>query len=173
MANDGKFINLTGGLPSQESAINASAGAGDAGKLAKLDAAGRWDSSMMPAGITVETVPAVTSENLTAGNMVNLYLNGGVITARKMDNSATGKPADGFVLATTVSPASATVYVEEAVNTMASGLTIGADVFGDVATPGLATTTVPTGSTKVAQRLGKALTATSFIFRRGDPILMA
>lgn len=175
MANDGNFLNIDSstGLPKQEAAINTSAGAGDAGKLAKLDAAGRWATSMMPVGIAAETVSVVTSENLSAGNLVNLYNNGGTLTARKADGSAAGKPADGFVLAGTTSPASATVYIEEAMNTSASGLTIGADVFLDVATAGLATTTVPTGSGKVAQSVGKAISATSFSFRRGPAITLA
>ena len=175
MANDGKFVNIdsTTGLPKQESAINTSAGAGDAAKIAKLDATGRWDASMMPVGIVAETVSVVSSENLSAGNLVNLYSNAGTLNVRKADGSAAGKPADGFVLAGTTSPAAATVYLEEAMDTSASGLTVGADVFLDVATPGLATTTVPTGSAKVAQAVGKAITATSFIFRRGPAITLA
>ena len=173
MANDGKFLNLTSGLPSQEQAINTSAGAGDADKLARLDAAGRWSTTMMPVGIVAETVSVVTSENLSAGNLVNIYNNGGTLNARKADGTAAGKPADGFVLAGTTSPASATVYIEEALNTSASGLTIGGDVFLDVTTAGLATSTTPTGSAKVAQLVGKAISATSFIFRRGYPITLA
>jgi len=175
MANDGKFLNIdsTTGLPKQEQAINTSAGAGDADKIAKLDAAGRWSTTMMPVGIAAETVSVVTSENLSAGNMVNLYDNAGTLTARKADNSAAGKPADGFVLAGTTSPAAVTVYIEESLNTSASGLTVGTDVFGSVTTAGLATSTVPTGAAKVNQLIGKAISATSFIFRRGPPITLA
>ena len=173
MANDGKFLNLTSGLPSQETAINTSAGAGDASKIIKLDATGRIDTTMMPVGIAAETVSVVTSENLSAGNLVNLYSNAGVLNARKADGTAAGKPADGFVLAGTTSPAAATVYIEEALNTSASGLTVGADVFLDVTTAGLATTTAPTGSGKVAQMAGKAITATSFLWRRGYPMTLA
>lgn len=173
MANDGKFLNITSGQPTQEQAINASAGAGDADKIARLDATGRWATSMMPVGIAAETVSVVTSENLSAGDMVNLYSNAGTLNARKADGTAAGKPADGFVLAGTTSPAAATVYIEEAMNTAATGLTVGGDVFLSVTTAGLATTTAPTGTGKVAQLIGKAITATSFIFRRGSPITLA
>lgn len=173
MANDGKFLNIESGLPKQEQAINTSAGAGDADKIARLDATGRWSNTMMPVGIGTETISVVTSENLASGDLVNLYNNAGTLTARKADNATAGKPADGFVLAATTSPAAATVYPEEAINTGATGLTIGADVFMSVATPGLATSTVPTGAAKVSQLVGKATSATAFIFRRGYPITLA
>lgn len=173
MSNDGKFLNLTNGQVSQESAINTSAGAGDANKIAKLDSAGRFDITMMPVGVGVEAQSIISSENLTAGNAVNIYNNAGTRNVRKADGSAAGKPADGFVIANVTSPAAATVYLEEAVITGLSGFTPGADVFLDVVTPGLITATVPTGAGKVTQVLGKAISATEVMFRRGAPITLA
>ena len=93
-------------------AVNSSAGAGDAAKLPLLDANGRLDNTMMPVGIGADTASIVTSENLTAGNLVNIYDNAGTATARKADATTTGKEAMGFVLAGTTSPAAATVYFE-------------------------------------------------------------
>lgn len=173
MANDGKFLNLESGQQKQEQAIAASAGAGDANKIPRLDATGRIDPTMMPVGIGAETKSVVSSENLSAGDLVNIYNNAGTLNVRKADGSAAGKPADGFVLAATVSPAAATVYPEEAVITGLSGFTPGVDVFLSVVTAGLATATVPTGAAKVAQLVGKALSATEVIFRRGSPITLA
>ena len=173
MANDGRFLNLTSGQVSQESAINVSAGVGDAAKIAKLDSAGKFDITMMPAGVGSEARSIISSENLTAGNAVNVYNNAGTLNVRKADGAAAGKPADGFVIANVTSPAAATVYLEEATISGLSGFTPGADVFLDVTTPGLITATVPVGAGKVAQLLGKALSATEVLFRRGVPITLA
>lgn len=173
MSNDGKFINLTNGQPTQETAVSTSAGAGDANKIPKLDAGGKLDTTMMPAGVGTETRSVVASEALSASDLVNLYSNAGTLNMRKADGSAAGKPADGFVLSAVSSSATGTVYLEEAIISGLSGLTVGADIFLSVATPGLATGTVPIGSGKVAQLVGKALSATEVLFRRGTPITLA
>lgn len=173
MANTGKYLGLTSGVPQEETAINTSAGAGDASKIIKTDAGGKIDSTLMPAGVGAETRSVVSSENLSAGDLVNLYNNAGTLNARKADGSAAGKPADGFVLAGVTSPAAATVYLEEAPITGLSGFTPGADVFLSTTTPGAVTASVPSGTGKVAQTVGKALSATEVMFRRGQPITLA
>jgi len=175
MANDGKFLNIDSatGLPKQEAAIATSAGAGDANKLAKLDSNGRFDISMMPTGIGAETTTVTASEALSAGDLVNVYSNAGTLNARKADGSAAGKPADGFVLAAVSNGAAATVYPEEAQITGLSGLTVGGDCFLSTSTPGAIQQTVPSGANKVCQLVGKALNATTVLFRRGQPMTLA
>lgn len=175
MANDGKFLNIDSstGLPKQEAAIATSAGAGDASKLAKLDSSGRFDASFMPAGVAAEVVTATASEALSAGDLVNLYSNAGTLNARKADGSAAGKPADGFVIAAVSNAATATVYLDDAIMTGLSGLTVGSDVFLSTTAAGQTTSTVPSGAGKVAQLVGKALTATTAIFRRSAPVTLA
>jgi len=172
MANDGKFINLSSGLPTLESAINVSAGAGDANKIAKLDATGKFDSSFMPSGLAAESRAMTASEALSAGNLVNFFNNGGTINARKADATATGKQANGFVLAAIASGASGTVYPEEAVITGLSGLTIGATYFLHTTAGGL-TTTAPSASGNVVQEVGIALSATELLFRPRQPVTIA
>lgn len=173
MSNDGKFLNLTSGQVSQETAINTSAGAGDANKIIKLDAAGRLDTTLLPIGVGPETRSIVASEALSAGNLVNLWNNAGVLNMRKADGTAAGKPADGFVLAAVTAAVAGTCYMEEATISGLAGLTPGDDIFLSVVTAGLATATVPAGAGKVAQLVGKALSATEVLFRRGPPITLA
>lgn len=172
MAGKSFLRQVAGGL-AEILGIQTSAGAGNAGDIPALDSTGRLDMTMMPVGIAAETVTCVTSENLTAGCYVNLYNDAGTLTARKADASAAGKPADGFVLAATTSPASATVYLASQTNTQVTGLTPGTTYYLDPATPGGATLTAPTGVGKVSQVLGKSLTATTFVFEPQYPITLA
>lgn len=58
------LANVTTALGSTAAAaVNTSAGAGDAGKLAKLDASGKWDSTMIPAA-----APAAHAASHTDGS---------------------------------------------------------------------------------------------------------
>lgn len=125
-------------------------------------------------GGSSETVVCTTSENIAAGSIVNLYLNGGVLTARKADATTTGKEADGFVIATTLSGANATVYFSSNTNTAASGLTIGGEYYLDTTAGGVVlAASSPTGAGNVNQYVGKALSATSLVFERGEAVEMA
>lgn len=167
------FLRRVAGVLTEVLGIQASAGAGDAGKIPALDAAGRLDASMMPTGVGAEVVVCVTSEALSAGQFVNLYNNTGTLTCRKADASAAGKEANGFVLSAYASSASATVYLPSQTNTQLTGLTPGTTHYLDPATPGGATATPPTGTGKVSQVIGKSLTATSMVFQPSDPITLA
>lgn len=160
--------STTLGHPARTAANDSSAGVADAGKIVALNASGKVDTTMMPTGFGDEVVSLVTSENLAAGNLVNVYNNGGVPTARKADGSVTGKPCNGFVLAATTSPAAALVYFD-GLNTGVTGLTAGR-VFLDQATPGLATVTVPVTAGGIAQCVGTATAAGSLDFEAQEPI---
>jgi len=172
MANDGKFINLTNGQPTQENAIASSAGAGDAGKLIKLDAGGKLDSSFMPSGVGAETRSVVASEALSAGNLVNLHNNAGTLNMRKADATAAGKQANGFVLGAVSATASGTLYPEEAVITGLTGLTPGTTYYLHTTAGGI-TNTPPSAAGNVVQEVGVALSATELLFRPRQPILLA
>lgn len=150
-------------------AVTASAGAGDADKVVALDAAGRIDSTMMPVGIGADTASITTSEALAAGDFVNIHNSSGA-KVRKADATTAGKEAHGFVLASAGSGASATVYFEGS-NTGVTGLTPGPQFLST--TPGVATSTAPSGSGNVVQRLGVATSATSVNFEGGVPIVLA
>lgn len=150
--------------------IVVSAGASNDGDIPALDAAGKLDLSMMPTGIGADTSNVPSSENLAAGDLVNLWNDSGTIKARKADATTSGKQADGFVLAAVTSPANAVVY-HDGTNTQVTGLTPGKQWLST--TPGKSTNTRPTASGNVQQPVGVAITATSLTFNVGETIKVA
>ncbi len=165
-----KYLKQSAGALVEVEGQISSAGAGDAGKIVALDAAGRINNNMMPVGIGADTASIEASENLSTGDFVNIHNSTGA-KVRKADATAAGKEADGFVLAAVTSGQMATVYFE-GTNTQVTGQTAGS-VFLSVTTPGQTQTTAPTAATQVVQRLGVATSATSINFERGTPILLA
>lgn len=147
----------------------SSAGAGDTGKLVALDASGRIDTTMMPVGIGADTQTITASEALAAGDFVNIWNSTGA-KVRKADATVAGKEAHGFVLAAVSSAAPATVYFE-GTNTAVTGQTPG-NVFL-ATTAGTATTTAPSGTGNVVQRIGFATSATTINFQSQPPIMLA
>lgn len=154
-----KFLKENSGVIT-ETVSTQTGGAGNENKILSLDANGLIDTSMLPTGVLADTASIVTSENLTAGDFVNIYNNGGTPTARKAIADSTGKLADGFVLASSTSPASALVYFEGR-NTQKSGLTIGGVYYLSDTVSGGVTTTAPSGTGQEIQRIGKAYSATA------------
>lgn len=163
-------LNASGVLdPTIINAVDESAGAGDAGKTVILDSTGRIDDSMMPVGIGADTAIIEASEALAAGDFVNVWNDSGA-KVRKADATTAGKEAHGFVLAAVSSAANATVYFE-GTNTQVTGMTPG-NVFL-ATTAGVATSTAPSASGNVVQRLGFAVSATAINFEAQQPIVLA
>lgn len=162
-----KFLANSSGLKIEVQPVTTSAGAGDASKMAQLDSAGKWDISLMPTGVGAEVVVAASSENLTAGNWVNLYDNAGTINVRKADATTNAKPAHGFVIASVTSPANATVYLISGQNSATSGKTVGAKQWLST-TAGASTETAPSAAGNIVQLLGVATSATNVIFTGWD-----
>lgn len=169
MAN--KYIAQSSGALTEVEALVTSAGAGDAGKILALDAAGRLDNTVMPTGIGADTASITASEALAAGDLVNVWNDAGTTKVRKGDGSAAGKPADGFVLSSVSSGAAATVYFEGTMTGL-TGLTGGA-VYLHGTTAGAVTNTPPSGAGKVVQRVGVATSATTVNFEPGPAITLA
>lgn len=167
----GDYLKLSGGVVADANANNSSAGAGDAGKLVKLDAGGKIDATMMPAGVGAESRSMTTSEALAAGDLVNIHNSSGP-KVRKADATSAGKEAHGFVLASAGSGASVTVYPEEAVISGLSSLTPGARMFLHT-TAGAASATAPSTSGQVVQEIGFAISTTEILFRPHQPITLA
>lgn len=164
-------LNASGVLDA--SVVNSktsSAGVSDAGKLAALDAAGKLSQTMMPVGIGADTLSVITSEAVSAGDLVNLWNDGGTGKARKADATIAGKEAHGFVLAGAGSGAPVDVYFE-GTNTGMSGMTAGVQFLSTTA--GTSSTTPPAGTGNVVQRVGFAASATSMNFQSGTPIILA
>lgn len=159
MAN---YLALVLGKTKEIAAILFSAGAADSGKIAALDATGRFDNSFMPAGLGAETKIILAFEALTAGDYINVFSNAGVTSVRKADASSNAKEAHGYVLAATAAAANATVYYGN-INNQQTGLTLGQIMYLSATVPGKATATVPTGTGKIVQQLGVATSATEMI----------
>jgi hypothetical protein len=164
-----KYIYNNAGTLTEKEAKTTSAGAGDAGKVVALDAAGKLDTSFMPTGIAADTASITASEALSAGDYVNIWNSTGA-KARKADATTAGKEAHGFVLAAVSNGASATVYFE-GTNSSVTGQTPGV-VFLSI-TPGAGTTTAPSASGNVVQRIGFASSATAVNFQSQEPIVLA
>lgn len=169
-ASSKKFIRNNAGTLTEEAAITDSAGAGDANKIPALDASGRLDSSFMPTGIGADTASIPSSENLAAGDGINIWNDAGTAKVRKADATTAGKECHGFVLTAVTSPANATIYFE-GTNAQVTGLTPGPLFLSTTA--GAFTNTAPSGSGNVVQRVGLATAAASMNFEAGQPIVLA
>ena len=169
MAGD-KYLYVNAGTVTEKTTIQTSAGAGDAGKIPATDSTGKLDTSFMPVGIAADTASITASEALAAGDYVNVYNSSGA-KCRKADASTSGKEAHGFVLSAVSQNNSATVYFEGS-NTQVTGMTPGV-VFLSATTPGLGTSTAPSSTGNVVQRIGFATSATCVNFQSMSPIVLA
>lgn len=165
-----KFISLnTDGDLKEEQAIGSSAGSGDANKIVKTGSDGKIDGSLIPGS---ETLTLMASENLTAGDWVNVWNDGGTAKMRKADASnGMSHECHGFVLATITSGATGMFY-GEGINTQISGLTIG-DMYFLSGTPGAESDTAPTTSGHILQKLGVAVSTTAIKCELSTPVIRA
>lgn len=165
MAN--KYIALVSGELHEVEATVTSAGAGDAGEIVALDSSGKLDVTVLPTGVGPDVAVITASENLAAGDFVNIHDSTGA-KVRKADNS-NDRPAHGFVKDAVTSAASATVYFEGA-NDDQSGLTPGGRCY--LGTGGAVTQTAPTsgGGASISQYLGVAVSATEINVELSDAI---
>lgn len=165
-----KPLHLISGNITEKEATVVSAGAGDAGEVVALDAAGKLDPSVMPTGIAPDTALIQASENLAAGDYVNLHDVGGAWRVRKADASAIGTRAQGFVKAAVTSGQNATVYFEGS-NDVLSALTPGTYFLSETA--GAVTQTPPTTSGSIVQEVGVSTSATVLNTEIALPIVRA
>lgn len=156
-------------LAKEYTPIDASSGAGDAGKPIATNASGFVDSTLFPPGIGEASQAFPTSETITAAALVNLFLVSTTWTARNANATDATKPAMGFVTASTASPANTTVYFPGQIVSGVSGLTPG-PVFLDT-TSGAVSSTAPSAAGNLVQQVGYALSATSFVFQPAPGII--
>lgn len=151
------FLGLVSGVKKWISSIQTSAGAGDAGKVPALNSSGQLDITMFPSGLA-NTIIAPASEDLAAGDLVNLWDNAGTISLRKADASTAAKRAHGMTLAAFLTGASVTAYKDGAVTGL-SGLTKGAEYYLSTTPGGLALVAAVAGYTSsgnLVQHIGVA-----------------
>lgn len=166
-----KFLSLVSGRIKEVVAIVSSIGTSDAGKIIATDASGRIDQSFMPVGIGAETKAILASENISGGDLVNIWSNSGVVSIRKADASTSGKEANGFVLDAVASGTIGSVYLEGSITGL-SGLVVGRYYLSDTF-PGGMTATPVVGAGKVHQYIGVAHSASELSFEADDAIILA
>lgn len=166
-----KYIELVNGQMAQREALVESTGAGHAGRIPALGSNGRLDESVMPPGIGADVKVAEASENLAAGDVVNIWDDSGTERARKADAS-NGRRAHGFVLAAVTSSQNATVYKEGTVSGL-SGLAPGGPCYLSADTAGAVTQTPPSTAGHIVQEVGIALSATEMDFEPQRPVTLA
>lgn len=165
-----KYIALVSGRLRETAATVTSSGAGDDGKIVALNSSGRLDNSVMPVGIGEDTKVLPATENLSAGNLVNIWSNAGTFGVRKADATVAGKEAHGFVLTSVTSGQDASVYLEGTITGL-TGLSSGRYYLSTTA--GEATPVPPTASGAVVQYIGSAVSATEITFEPADGVILA
>lgn len=153
------------------SGATTSSGVVDAGKFTQLGLTGKLDLSFFPEWFGNSEVSIIeASESLSAGDIVNIYDYNGS-KCRKAYAGYYGKEANGFVSSSVISGTTTAVYYN-GVNSQVSGLTTGKQ-FLSTTTSGICTSTIPYGSGNVFQVVGFATSATSMVFQRETPIVLA
>jgi hypothetical protein len=119
-----------------------------------------------------QTPTYTAAENLTAGNLVNIFTDtDGVARVRRADASVGFKPANGFVTSNYTSGASATVQLSGTITGL-SGLTTGQTLYLSDTTPGGISTSAPTEYYHLSQVIGTAASATTANFNPQTGILI-
>lgn len=163
-----RFLTLTAGLQQLVTAIASSAGVGDASKVIATNSAGKLDSTFLPTGVGPVTVAIQATENLSAGDFVNIHNSGGA-RVRKADGS-NGRAAHGFVLDAVTSGGTATVY-RSGSNTSLTSLTPGTLYWLSTTTAGVPTATAPALTTgHIIQVVGVADSTGALTFEFDAPI---
>jgi hypothetical protein len=163
-----KYVSATAGGDLAEVAANqVSAGAGDAGKLVALNASGQVDSTMLPGS---GTITMTASEAIAAGALVNIFDVSGTGKVRNADNTSSAKKAHGFAPSAISSGATGPINIGSGVNSSVSALTDGAEYF--LGTTGGVTTTAPTASGSLVQKVGVARSATELEYSQNSQTIL-
>lgn len=164
-----KPLHLVSGNPTEVEAIDESTGAGDAGKLIAADAAGKLDESFLPTGVGADVSAIACTEDLAAGDYVNIFSSTGY-KCRKADASGIATKAHGFVKSAFTNGQTATIY-HEGSNDVLTGLSPGDYYLSETA--GGVTQTPPTTSGSIVQKVGVSTAATVINTELGETYVRA
>lgn len=167
-----KYLALISGKLKQVAATVSSSGAGDDGKIVALDSTGKLHSSVLPVGVGEDTKVLPASENLSAGDFVNVWNDSGTVKVRKADASSTAKEAHGFVLSAVTSGNNASVYFE-GTNTQLSSLALGGMYYLSGSVAGGITSTAPSTAGYIVQQVGVAVSTTELSFEPQQTVELA
>ena len=165
-----KFIELSAGKLAQKEATVVSTGVAEAGDIVALDSSGKLDPSVLPTGVGLDVLVLPATEDIGAGDYVNIYDNGGTPSIRLASND-NGRDAHGFLKDAVTTGNNGTVYFEGG-NDDLSGLTVGARYYLGTAGNVTAIPPVAPGAT-ISQFLGIAVNATTINTDIDDCILLA
>lgn len=165
-------VNTTSGAI-EENISTQSGGSGEENKIVSLDNSGKLDNSMMPTGFGEDINSVVAFEPMNAGDFVNVYYDGTAtaVRVRKADATTEGKEANGFILSSITAGNSINVYFEGS-NTALTGLDDGKVHFLSIVA-GVPSSTPPTASGNIVQRLGRSISDTVLAFENSAPIRLA
>ena len=174
MAAD-KYLYNNSGVITERSGTVVSDGAAKAGDIPALDDSGKLDASVIPIISWSESKSIAVSEAITSGQFVNIWDSSGLKV--RPASAANNYPAHGFVL-TGASSGSVTVYFSGKTNTGAlkngaDSWTIGATVYLSNSTAGAITTTAPSTSGHIVQKIGTILGTSEVNFDLMAPIVLA
>ena len=151
--------------------VENSTGAADAGKLVALDDTGKLKDSLLPAQSGSTLIKAVASEAVTAGSLLNLWNNGGILSVR-LANASIGRKAVGFTTQTKSSGQTVDVIMGGIMEGL-SNITPSANYFLSATVPGSFGTTPPSSVGHISQTIGVGADVTSLMFNPQDPIKIA
>ena len=166
-----RYLNQVNGQLAEAAAVAISSGVGEANKIVALGTDGRLDVSLMPVGIGPDTSTVIASENLSAGDLINMYNALGVAKCRKADCS-NGRRAHGFILESVSADSPAAIYTDATI----TGLTI---LPKDAGVPlylyinGAWSLNPPTTAGYISQEIGYVVSTTEAKFEPQQPITLA
>lgn len=164
------FIARVSGRLKEILAIESSSGSGDADKIVATGSDGKIDISLLPSGTGPISAVIDCTEDLAAGDLINVYNSSGK-KCRKADADSAGKQCHGFVLSSYTSGDPATVYFNGMITGL-TGLTPGSyEWLGTTA--GATTETPPTGSGVLSQIVGVAVDTDTINFECQEPVELA
>lgn len=156
------LLRRVAGVPSEITGVVTSAGVANDGDVAVLGPLGTFDPSVFPAGSITVPVSAPAFSALTAGQLVNLFSNAGVINVRPAVATAMASAAHGYVSAAVAAAATATVLPNGGTNSNLAGLTVGSRYsLSTTAGAVVLSSAEPSAAGNIGQYVGIALTATS------------
>lgn len=163
MANN-VFLGLVNNVKTFVAAITQSTGATDANKIISTDSTGRIHVSFMPVGVEVEALIYPASEALAAGDFLNIWSNGGVLSFRKADAS-NARPANAFTLSAVANGQQCTGYLQGNNTSAVGAFTPGTPAYLSNVTAGTGSSTAPTlTSSQIYQELGYGSATGSVMF---------
>lgn len=166
-----KFLTFLNGVTTLVPAIKESTGVSDSNKIVSTGDDGKIAGTLLPDIGGTPTESIITSENLAAGDFINIFDNAGVRTIRKADAS-NNRLAMGFVLNAVTSGNNASVYAS-GINNQLTGIIPGTRYFLSATNAGTVTTTSPSAINQISQMVGYGFSTTAISFSVTNIIMIA